>query len=440
MRKSIIAAAAIATISVGSYADLQNVEVGGGIRIRGNSYLGGAGGLHPDVDGFNSQFTEQRTNLNVKADFSDEVSAFIEFDSYGAWGDETRDGLNGPVASEGFGDVSLYQAYIQLGSAWDSNFDIKIGRQEVMLGTEWLIGNKSTASAFNQMAFDGITAKYNADTYSVTLLSLKLAEVDASSAFLVADFIETDRDSDMYGAYLSYTGNEDMTIDGYVFYNRIGQGVSGGNPDGDSFDLFTIGGRIGGVYGGWDYEVELAYQTGDTGFETGAGDDIDAEGLGGHFEVGYTFDTNLAPRVYGGVAYFEGGDDDGESTGFNRLYSDWEYSEFLSNANLNNAIVYRAGVSAEATEKIGLLLALSMFQLEDDEAVFTAGGPFAGFAGNDEDDLGFEVGLYGTYQYSEDVAFEVGYAHFFNGDFIEDALGGDDDDPDYVYAEVSLSF
>jgi len=425
MRKAIISAAAIALMGATSYADLQNVEIGGDLRIRGNSYLGD----FSDNDGRNVQFTEQRTAISVSADFSDEVSAYVEFDSYGAWGDETRDVLNGSGAGEGSGDVSLYQAYIQLGSAWDTGWDIKIGRQEVMLGTEWLVGNKSTASFYNQLAYDGITGVYNADTYNVTLLSLKVFEGDGGT------FALTDADMDMYGVYGSYTGREDMTIDGYVFYNR--GGIPGNE---DNFELFTIGGRVGGTYGAWDYEVEIAYQTGDTGFDNGAGDDIDAEGLGGHFEVGYTFDTNLAPRVYGGIAYFEGGDDDAESTGFNRLYSDWEYSEFLSNADLNNAIVYRAGVSAEATEKIGVLLALAMFQLEEEEAVFTAGGPFPGFAGNDEDDLGFEVGLYATYQYSEDVAMEFGYAHFFNGDLIEDSFAGDDSDPDYVYAEISLSF
>lgn len=425
MRKVLITTAVAALIGATSYADLQNVEVGGSLRMRGNSYIGD----FSDNDGRNVQFSEQRTSLGVTADFSDEVSAVIELDSYGAWGDETRDVLNGSGASEGSGDVSLYQSYIHLGSAFGTGFDVKIGRQEIMLGSEWLIGNKSTASFFNQLSYDGITGVYTADNYNITLLSVKLFEGDGGT------FALTDADADMYGIYGSYTGREDMVIDGYVFYNRIG--IPGND---DNFDLFTIGARAAGSYGAWDYEAELAYQTGDTGFDNLAGDDIDNEGLGGNLEVGYTFDTNLAPRVYLGVAYFEGGDDDGESTGFNRLYSDWEYSEFLSNANLNNAIVYRGGVSVEATEKIGVLLALAMFQLEEDEAVFTAGGPFAGAPGNDEDDLGFEVGLYATYQYSEDVAMEVGYAHFFNGDLIEDSFAGDDSDPDYFYAEISLAF
>ena len=430
MRKAIISAAAIAMIGTASYADLQNVEVGGEIRIRGNSYFNPD---FADTDGNAAQFTEQRTAISLDADFSDEVSAHIVLDSYGFWGEETRDGLNGAGAGEGAGDVSLYEAYIHLGSAWDSGWDIKIGRQEVVLGTEFLFGNKSTAAFYNQLAHDGITGTYTGDNYSVQLISMKVIEGDGRTNVLV------DNDADLYGIYGSYTGNENMVIDGYLFYIDVGLP---GNED--NYDLFTLGGRVGGTYGAWDYEVEIAYQTGDTGFDNGAGDDIDNEGLGGHFEVGYTFDTNLAPRVYGGIAYFEGGDDDGESTGFNRLYSDWEYSEFLGNADLTNVIIYRAGVSVEATEKIGLLLALAMFQLEEEEAAlsnnFFAPIPFAPGSGNDEDDLGIEVGLYATYQYSEDVAMEFGYAHLFNGDYIEDLYNDNDDDPDYFYAEISLSF
>ena len=64
------------------HAELQNVEVGGSIRIRGNYY---------NFDSLTDMsWIEQRTRLNVKADFTSEVSAFIEFDYYSGWGDDFR--------------------------------------------------------------------------------------------------------------------------------------------------------------------------------------------------------------------------------------------------------------------------------------------------------------------------------------------------------------
>ena len=37
-----------------------------------------------------------------------------------------------------------------------------------------------------------------------------------------------------------------------------------------------------------------------------------------------------------------------------------------------------------------------------------------------DDDLGWELGLYGDYQYSEDLVFRAGWAHFFAGDGLND--------------------
>jgi len=106
MRKFLTTAMAVALASATSYADLQNIEVNGGIRLRGSSYSGGDG---PGDRA--TQFTEQRTNLGWTADFTDEVSAVIEMDSYNIWGDDGRgDVVGGPGTAGGLGEVSLYQA------------------------------------------------------------------------------------------------------------------------------------------------------------------------------------------------------------------------------------------------------------------------------------------------------------------------------------------
>jgi hypothetical protein len=403
MRKFLTTAMAVALASATSYADLQNIEVNGGIRLRGSSYSGGDG---PGDRA--TQFTEQRTNLGWTADFTDEVSAVIEMDSYNIWGDDGRgDVVGGPGTGGGLGEVSLYQAYIELGEAWGTALDIKVGRQEVILGSEFLVGNNSTGSYFPQNSFDGITAVYNQDTYNVTFLMLKVAEADAA---LGATGLGVDLDTDLYGIYGSYTGLENNVIDGYWLYVRTGL-------PGDNSELHTIGARIAGSANRFDYEGEIAVQTGDTGT---AGSDFD--GLAINTELGYTFDTDLQPRIFGGITLFTGSD--GGDIGFNRLFSDWEYSEFISNGDLTNAQILRLGFSLQATEKIGLSAVIAHFELDED----------AGFA---TDDIGDEFGLYATYQYSDDVALEFGYAHFF---VEEDLFGAGADDFDYVYAEMSISF
>jgi hypothetical protein len=420
MRKYLTTAMAIALMSGVSYADLQNVEIGGEVRIRGNSYFD----LYSNENEGHSQFTEQRSAVSIDADFSDEVSANITFSNYKIWGDTWNNFDEGNELDDdnigARGDmVSLNEAYITLGDAV-AGFDLKIGRQEIQLGSEFLIGNEDTASGFTHRAFDGIRADYAGENFNVTLLNLKAWEEDYDSS-------EKDEDADLQVIYASYTGFENHTIDGYVINYREG------NSNSDNDELLTIGARAAGTFaGGFDYELELATQSGDNGDSP----EVDYEGDAINAELGYTFDSNMQPRVFLGVASFSGADDTDEA-GFNRLYSDWEYSEFLGDGDMSNVLILRAGVSANVTEKIGLSLVVSKFEL--DEESYGTDNDNVSVSGTD-DDLGTEIGLYMTYQYSEDVAIEVGAAQLMNGDAIEDANDPDDEDQTYIYAEISLSF
>lgn len=353
--------------------------------------------------------TEQRTSLSVQADFSDEVSANITLDSYGFWGGNSREGDN----------VQLHEAYITLGDAV-AGFDLKIGRQEVLLGSEFIIGNNSTAGSFDHMSFDGIRGDYAGENFNVTLLSLKIDENDGFNSN------EVDQDDDLYAIYATYNGIENHTIDGYVFLER--SGITGASNS-ENGELYTIGARAAGTFGSFDYELEIATQSGQDSSDT------DYEGLAVNSVLGYTFDSNMQPRVWLGFALLTGDDED---NGFTRNYSDWEFSEFLGDGEESNLMIIRAGVSANVTEKIGLSAVVSSFTLEEED---DGNGIYNGFnVTTGEDDLGLEIGLYATYQYSEDVAMEVGAAQFLNGDSIEDAQGDDEDDQTYVYAEISLSF
>lgn len=394
MRKYLTTAMAIALMSGVSYADLQNVEVNGSLRMRANSLQS----VGFDENNSNSSWTEQRTTLGVAADFSEEVSANITLDNYGVWGDLGSSDT----------DVELHEAYITLGNAI-AEFDLKIGRQELELGDEFLVGNNSTASGYDHFSYDGIVATRSTDAFDITLLNLKLDEEDGFDAD------EVDEDTDLRGVYVTYNGIENHTIDGYVLQLRTGQ------PGADNDELLTLGARAYGAFGGaFDYEVEFATQSGDM-----ANDTVDYEGDAFTAELGYTFDSNLQPRVYVGVASFSGADDADEAA-FNRMFSDHEYSEFLDEGNMTNVLVIRAGVGADVSEKVHLSAVVT--QLELDEEIL------------DEDEVGTEIGLYANYQYSEDVAVELGLATFLNGDYIEETVGDDEDDPIYVYAEISLAF
>lgn len=483
MRKALVVLLAVAMLAPLAVAELQNVEVGGSLQIRGNWFTGEI--MSWDDDWGNTlAVVEERTRLNVKADFSDQVSAYIELDSYDIWGEDFRSnwltGADGRAAS--ISDVEAYQAYVEANEMWGQPLRLRVGRQEIALGSEWLIGTNDSKSWFTGLSFDGVRVTYTPGDFTIDAIWAKLADTSP---------VEEDGDVDLYVLYGSYAGIENITLDAYWMYVRDARGLVPDTPSMILLDIWenwwgldqweptglnTIGLRgAGKVFDDrLDFEAELAYQFGNAD-EVGrmfrywySDNEADYDNFGLNLEVGYTFDCAWTPRPYLGFVYLDGEDNRtpenfGEwiysllpwsraeaSMGFNRLFSNWEYSEFIDNTNLSNAWIVRAGVSVSPTEKVKLALALSYYETVD--------GREDGWLGlrrwwsDDENDtIGVEAGLNAVYDYSEDLQFEAGYAHLFVEDGLTDGNfvvgnglanrpGTGDDDADYVYVQTKICF
>lgn len=520
MRKHItmlVLVALAVTVGYSAMAEVQNVTMGAQIRIRANYYSNAytpgfeirwPAGFLPAraIGGFfgnnvvgnfswNSRdnavkFTEQRTRVNVKADFTDQVAAFVELDSYDIWGTDFRSnyitGADTPGATAD--DVEVYQAYIEANEMWGTPLRLRVGRQELSFGNEWLVGTNDASSVFQGLSFDAIRLTYGTDVFSVDAWAAKLVERGAA---------EEDGDQDFYGVYASYKGIENVQLDAYwmlvrdglaledVNGNWLNEWVEGviGVDDYDVTNLHTVGLRGSGTFGAFDFNAEAAYQFGDAdqvgqtfNAFTYGDDDASFDGnWGANLELGYTFDMNYKPRVYIGGAYLSGEDNrdisffewlnpfdrPDASISFNRLFSNWEYSEFLENTDLSNTWILRGGVSAAPTENVDVTLAVTYFQSVDefDAPKYVKIGRFrvpinpgwSFWTQQSDGYLGTEVGLYSTYKYSADLKFNGGWAHLFVGDGLQDGNfnawngllftgGTDNDDADYVFLEAELSF
>jgi hypothetical protein len=422
MRSIAIVLCAVLLAGAG-YAELQNVEVGGSLRIRGNMF-----DMDRALNFGDTSFVEQRTRLNIKADFTDNVSALVEFDSYDIWGEDFRSqnyvlGLDG--RNNGIDDVEVYQAYIDVQEMFGTPLRLRAGRQELHLGSGWLVGTNDTSAFFTGLSFDAVRLSYETEGFAVNAIAAKLAET-------MRDF--GDGDLDFYTVYASCMAVENMTFDAYWMLMRddmpqLGQGS----------DLHTVGLRGAGTVAAFDFEAEVAYQFGDID-----GLNLDWEAWGVNLEAGYSFDFRCQPRVYAGFAYLEG--DQGDHIPFNRLASNWEYSEFLDNTHLSNVLAYRLGLSAKPTECLKLALAATYLQADAADK-----GGYWFWAWEDDEDLGLELGLYADYQYSDDLVFRAGYAHFFAKEGLEDGdrivgnglfpwAGDDDDNYHYLFLETEISF
>lgn len=510
------------------YADLQNVQVGGELRIRFRGHLnyenGPAGpgpggsiarmpatwapGRSIGAAGFQSRFrfddygndryfTEMLTRLNVTANFTDKVSGEIDLDSYDIWGEDFRSNyITGVDARANTNDdLEVIQSYIQAEEMFGYPLRLRVGRQQMKFGKGWLVGDRYASLSY--LSFDGVRLTYSAEDIAVDAWWTKLAEAGA---------VEEDGDTDFYGIYGTYSGLKPLKISAYWMWVRDGEAIKDTNTDWfterledlfnvDDYDvtnLHTVGVRLWGAAGGFDYDLEAAYQFGNAS-QVGAlfvpvggvfgDDDAEWDNWAADLEVGYTFDVKWKPRVYVGGAYYEGEDNRDisfwewlcpfdlphASVSFNRLFPDTScrYADILdTSAVLTNFKELRAGVDLQPTEKIKVRMEVEEFWVDDpfDLPVMLDFGTWKGnrlllpilpefsfWTKEASDDIGVLTTLTVKYAYSKDLSIEFLWEHLFTGEGILDGnfidryglfyfAGANDDDADRIQLMFALKF
>lgn len=468
-------------------AELQNVDVGGSIEVYGAYYseffadrnravwpdfflpgraIGPNGTVvYVDNDGHgnNTGFVEQRTKLNVRADFTDNVSAFVELDSVWNWGEDFRsDYVTGTArrATSIPGDPEIFQAYIEADELFGFPARLRIGRQTLAFGNEWLVGTNSDPDPFIEVSFDAVRLTLNHGPLTVDLWAAKLGESGIN---------EEDGDTDFYGAYASWDIGPNVEVDAYYMFLRDARSINDTNfvapierlehiaglDDYDPTTLHTAGMRIAGEWNGFDYYAEAAYQWGEADAlgaqfrfpgQLYGDDDARYDTFAGIFEFGYTFDVALQPRVFVAGAYF-GADDRRDrsfadflnpfarpeaSVAFNRLFSSYRGTHYFDYSALSNYWLLRAGVEVALTEKLSVSLDAMNYRVVEpfDVPHYVQLGDFriptapalSFWTKEGDDDLGVEIMLAPEYAYSEDLTFAMQLCYYFVGGAFDDGV------------------
>jgi hypothetical protein len=505
-------------LPISARGELQNVVVGGKITIRGNywrnsfnsgntpslvryenrvppdavagrpigSWLGGQTiTSHFDWDnrGADYRVVEQRTRLHIRSDFTDNVWSFIELDSFDVWGEDFRSnyvtGVDRRAVSAD--DVEVYQAFIACDSFLGLPVDVRIGRQELVLGSGWLVGDNSGFPEATGLSFDGIRATYRSGPFEVDAFWTKLAERSP---------VEEDGDTDFSGVTFRYLGLTNATVEAYWLWLRDAQALHDtqgpigsdwfehplGLDDYDATNLHTVGLRAAGNAGQFDFEANAAYQFGDAGqvgflFKplTYGDDSAEFDAWAGELTVGYTVDTAWQPRLYVSGAYVQGEDDrditfwewlnplaplmkPDSSVSFNRLFSNRCYSYFIDEmGELSNFWTARVGVQMTPSEPVSLDLCVAYLEALEPFDAPVLPLPLSFITKENDTEIGWESTLRVSYRYSADLVFEAGWSHLFTGDGLSDGTftdmnglmfggGTDDNDADYFFVETRLAF
>ena len=393
------------------------VDVGGQVRLRGDF------GRNQNFTNFaftpdhkEAQFLE-RTRLQASVeDHALNLEAFVQGQWYGRWG-----GLDNRSAFD------LYQGYIGWDKILGSPISLRGGRQEFLYGSAFFLG---TNDFYNGMSWDGVRVSIGpSEQFAMDILGAKMVKLNPRDPDICL--------TGLYAAYKIYKGS----LEGYFFYNKGGFPISHREfvliDSGQEWS--TLGARLAGKLGRFDYELEPQFQWGRVEKVTGDGRDL-IRAYGGHLDLGYTFKLPWEPRIFGAYAYGSG-----DNNPFDGRYREFHGSIFNDSYLYGdmNVISDQRGVTAEKVHVSGLQIwvggisakPLSKLNVTLRVHRFLANRVPSGFS----KDIGTEFDSDISYKLTKGISFVVGLDRFFTGRFFRQASGSGKN-IDYAYIQAQVEF
>src|SRR5467141_2463038 len=265
----------------------------GEVRSRGE-YQANASDLNKDVHD-SGDFWPYRVRIAAEGRFAHNVSAWIEFQSAGnagGTGTPVRQGNLDVFAGEG---VEMYQGNITLNQIWSKNFNLRIGRQELVAGNELMLGD---LDFYSGQSHDGFVGNWNLKKVNVMVWATRPNQAGINR--LTSNFTSPDNTAitgqaetqSFLGGYATWTFMKDQIFDVYLM-DLDTKLVSNVETVGPRY-AHDLAGKTGFF---WD--IELAKQFGKALYVP-AGTDVKAEGNVAEGWFGYNWRSGKNNhRVYG---------------------------------------------------------------------------------------------------------------------------------------------
>jgi len=267
------------------------------------------------------------------------------------------------------------------------------------------------------------------------------------------------------GSKVQYDGNGTAYTDRSV-YSAVRQAQAQIDRE-----INTAGIRVFGILPGtqWDYDVSYNKQWGNVQrFVNNGGTltlangryiTVDHDAYAYNAEVGYTFNKHAwKPRFSSSYGVASGdrvssgstATDRSDSQGFDRLFGfarPWSNNDYIQ---MNN--IRAAKVRAEFDPKVPFLdnvkvdTGFSWYRLDSSTDRWAAGNNLVDITGKSGTDLGKEFDFRVRFPLNQYAALNIGYAHFWAGDFVKNAIkiASNNNDPtrslqsDFFYTELTL--
>lgn len=340
------------------------------------------------------------------------------------------DGRSGGPRGSDADEIDLDQAFVDLKlplfTGEKDSSTIRFGRQYLIYGAQRLISPSDWGNA--RRTFEGVRIMNKIGDHQLDFILVRPVTVSGPR------LNNGDGNQTFYGVYDSislpqvFDKSAGTKLEGY-FLVLNQQADASRKYDADTY---TLGARFASTPRPWDFDSEVDYQFGNVG-----SDHFDAFSLA--IEAGYTFDTALSPRVSLGLDY--------ATKDFNALFpSGHTYFGYIDAIGRRNIIDLHPGLQIglvkdqQFAKNIGLRIDYHMFwRADSDSAVYNSGGSvLRADNGSDARFIGSEIDLLLTWQIDRHLMWNIGYSHFFPGDFISQT--GASDDIDMFYTTLQYMF
>ncbi|QIF01327.1 alginate export family protein [Roseimicrobium sp. ORNL1] len=347
----------------------------------------------------------------------------------------------------------LHQAYIQLGDPKLFPLTLKVGRQEMLYGDERFIGIGDWSNVGR--SFDAVNVRWS-------LGKATWIDLFASNVVIARDdYFNESNDEDLFSGIYASSQEIVSTLETQAFFlarnvdsgspNAIAPGVGGPSER----DVYTYGVRIKSLpkaFGDWDFTFESAGQFGEV---VSGGRELDLQSYAITGSFGYTFANAWGkPRVGLGYDYGSGDGDpnDGKQETFEQLFgTNHRFYGLMDLTGLRNTNSPRVSFSIKPSKKLTVSLDYLLFWLADTNDFFYpesgSGRNVNGYGRNPSFDsfVGSELDLLVRYSPTPRSDLQVGYGHFFPGDYIKSSVGrvpanGGATGADWVYVQATFNF
>lgn len=388
--------------------DLSNVKFGGQVRLRGyvleNPFdFQSDGTFGPfDADWDNYSVFRLKASVFTSIDVGDNVTGYVKLtnQNYG----EGVTGAEGTTEIDNTSNkVFLDNAYINVKNLLNMPLTLRMGRQNLIYGSGFVILDGQSQFASTSIYFDGVKLGWSiTDNILLDVFYMKDQENVRNES--------VDDDITLKGVYLTAKGMPVIGKGEVYFLNR--------KDESSEKNINMYGLRLSDkIDFGLDYAAEVALQGGDSYLAN-----VDQDALGLKLDLGFTFkDLNFKPRIFGQYAFMSG-DEAGTADyeGWDVFYGGWPQFGDLLAWKFVNIAPNNVNTSAAPFPGINVV----------DAASGTVAGE-AAYSNFSIATIGFSCSLLGK------ISPKISYSKIT---IDETAAGMDDDFGDYFQVEIKYAY